>query len=342
MQVGIIGLQQSGKTTLFRCLSESSDPKSSIAVVKVPDERVDELCVVSKSKRKVYAQIEFKDVAIHLDDRGAFSKETISEIREANALGIVVRSFYSETVPHPRGSIDAVRDLKEIEDELFLTDLLQIERRIERLLKEGKRAGQEYDLLTQLKKSLEEGRALSQTLLSPDEKRLIAGFRFLSEKPFIIVINADENDRISDEAILHYGEEKHYDSIKIYGKIEEEIGGLDEAEQKGFLLSIGLDASARERFIKKCYSALNLISFLTTDEKETRAWTIQKGSSSLEAAAKVHSDMARGFIRAQVIHFDEFKKHGSFKKAKEGGFLRLEGKEYTVQDGEIIRFRFNV
>jgi len=342
MQIGIIGLKQSGKTTLFKALSKSSDSSTNIFSVKVPDQRVKRLSEIFKPKKTTYACVEFKDVVIKLNDEGSFSGMTINEIKEADALAIVIRNFSNATVAHPDGSIDAARDLKEIEDELFLTDLLQIEKRMERINKEGKKGNKEWLLLSKLKENLENGIPIFYISIHPDEKKLIGGFKFLSEKPIIILINDDENESISDKSFIEYIKQKKYDYIKVYGKIEEEIARLEPEEQVAFLTDIGLSKSVIDRFINKCYSVLNLISFLTAGEDEVKAWTIKKGSTALEAASKIHTDIARGFIRAEAVQFDEFIKYGSFSKLKNEGLLRLEGKDYIVNDGEIVHFRFNV
>jgi len=342
MQIGIIGLMQSGKTTLFKSLSKSSDSSVNISSIKVPDKRVTKLSEIFKPKKTTYAYVEFKDVTIKLDEQGSFSGNTINEIKESDALAIVLRNFKNDTVSHIKGNIDATRDLKEIEDELYLTDLLQIERRLERIKKEGKKGNKEHMLLSRLKEELENGVPIFHLLIKDDEKKIVSGFKFLSEKPFIIVINSDENESILDDTVIKYIEEKRYDHIKIYGKIEEEISQLNPEEQIVFLNDIGLSESVIDRFIKKCYSVLNLISFLTTGEDEVKAWTIKRGSTALEAASKIHTDISRGFIRAEVVPFDTFIKYGSFSKLKEEGLLKLEGKDYIVKDGEIVHFRFNV
>ena len=342
MQVSIIGLMQSGKTTLFRALSGRRKFAESIAIVKVPDERIDRLSEIFKPRKTTYATIEFKDTQIELDNSGAFTSKTIGEIRNADALCIVIRNFKNDTVPHPAGSINSLRDFKEIEEELIITDLLQIEKRLERLQKESKQKSLEYQLLLKLKNYLDDEKPINQVELTDENKKLISGFKFLTQKPFIIVINSDENNSIDKKPLIDYLEKRRYDYLMVYAKIEEEISQLNKEDQKTFMEDIGISGSIIDRLIKKSYEVVNLISFLTAGEDEVRAWTIKKGSTAVEAAQKIHSDIARGFIRAEVVHYDDFIKEGSFKNCKEKGLLRLEGKEYIVKDGDIINFRFNV
>ena len=342
MQISIIGLNQSGKTTLFSALSGKGKTSDGIATVKVPDERIDRLSEIFKPKKTTYATIEFKDIQIELDNSGAFSTKTIGEIRNADALCIVIRSFKNDTVPHPSGTINPLRDFQEIEEELIITDLLQIEKRLDRLQREGKQKGAEYNILKRLKETLDNGKALNQTRITDEDKRLISGFKFLTLKPFIVVINSDENNSIDDSSLIKYLAERGYNYIMVFAKIEEEISQLNEGDQKAFMEDIGIKESIIGRLIKKSYEVVNLISFITAGEDEVKAWTIKKGSNAVEAAQKIHSDIARGFIRAEVVHYDDFIKEGSFKACKEKGLLRLEGKEYIVKDGDIINFRFNV
>lgn len=340
MQVGIIGLAQSGKSTLFRALSPAAEG-GGIATVKVPDDRVDTLSDIFKPKKTTYPSIEFRDIDIALDDDGSFSTQTVQGMREADAVAVVVRNFKNDAVAHPKVTVDPLRDLKEIEDMLFLTDLLQIERRIDRLEREHKR-DREYDVLSRIGAGLEEGRAIYRQGLSEDEKRTISGFRFLSAKTLLVVLNRDEDNFYSNEAANAYCAERGYDPIAFYGTIEEEIGMLPAGEQKAFLDDIGLSGSATARFVSRCYSMLDLISFFTVGEDEVRAWNVRRGSSAAEAAGRIHTDIAKGFIRAETVSFEQFVEAGSFRALKERGLLRLESKEYTVQDGEIMHFRFNL
>jgi ribosome-binding ATPase YchF (GTP1/OBG family) len=224
---------------------------------------------------------------------------------------------------------------------LFLTDLLQIERRLDRLEREHKK-DQEYGVLSRIGARLEEGKAICRQGLSEAEKKTISGFRFLSAKKLLIVLNKDEDNAFPDESVNAYCIERGYEPIVFYGAIEEEIGMLPPEEQKEFLDDIGLTGSATARFVNRCYAMLDLISFFTVGEDEVRAWNIRRGSSAAEAAARIHTDIAKGFIRAETVSYREFIEVGSFKALKERGLLRLESKEYTVQDGEIMHFRFNL
>jgi GTP-binding protein YchF len=339
MQVGIIGLVQSGKSMLFRALSSGAN--GGIATVKVPDNRVAKLSDMFRPKKTTYPSIRFYDIDISLDDDGSFSTQTVQSMREADAVAVVLRNFKNDAVAHPRVTVDPVRDLNEIEDMLFLTDLLQIERRLDRLEREHKK-DQEYGVLSRIGARLEEGKAICRQGLSEAEKKTISGFRFLSAKKLLIVLNKDEDNAFPDESVNAYCIERGYEPIVFYGAIEEEIGMLPPEEQKEFLDDIGLTGSATARFVNRCYAMLDLISFFTVGEDEVRAWNIRRGSSAAEAAARIHTDIAKGFIRAETVSYREFIEVGSFKALKERGLLRLESKEYTVQDGEIMHFRFNL
>ncbi len=339
MQVGIIGLTRSGRSTLFRALSSGAD--GGIATVKVPDGRVAKLSDMFRPKKTTYPSIRFCDIDIALDDDGSFSIKTVQLMRETDAVAVVLRNFKNDAVAHPRITIDPLRDLKEIEDMLFLTDLLQIERRLDRLEREHKR-DREHEVLSRLGAGLEEGKAICRQGLSEVEKKTIAGFRFLSAKKLLVVLNKDEDNGFPNEAVTAYCTERGYEPIVFYGRIEEEIGMLPPEEQKDFLDDIGLTGSATARFVNRCYSMLDLISFFTVGEDEVRAWNIRRGSTAAEAAARIHTDISKGFIRAETVQYEQFVKAGSFKALKERGLLRLESKEYTVQDGEIMHFRFNL
>jgi GTP-binding protein YchF len=339
MQVGIVGLPRSGKSTLFRALSSGTD--GGIATVKVPDGRVETLSDMFRPKKTTYPSILFRDIDIALEDDGSFSTNTVQAMREADAVAVVLRSFKNDAVAHPKVTVDPLRDLKEVEDMLFLTDLLQIERRLDRLGREQKK-DREYHLLNRIGGGLENGIPVYRQGLSGEEINTLSGFRFLSAKPLLVVLNKDENDGIPDEAVTAYCIECGYETISFYGRIEEEIGMLPPEEQKDFLDDIGLTGSATSRFVRSCYSMLDLISFFTVGEDEVRAWNIRRGSSAAEAAARIHTDIAKGFIRAETVQYEQFVEAGSFKVLKEHGLLRLESKEYTVQDGEIMHFRFNL
>ena len=342
MQISIIGLNQSGKTTLFNALSGVGKTTEGIVTVKVPDERIDKLSQIFHPKKTTYTTIEFKDTQIELDNNGSFSSKTIGEIRNADALCIIIRSFKNDTVSHPTGSIDPLRDFKEIIDELIITDLMQIEKRLERLKKESKQNSSEYRVLEKLKDYLDNEKPLNKIEITQEDKKLISGFKFLTLKPFIAIINLDENNSIDYKALVNHLDENKYDYLTVYAKIEEEISQLEKEDQAAFLEDIGVSQSIIDRLIMKFYEALNLISFLTAGEDEVKAWTIKKGSTAVEAARKIHSDIARGFIRAEVVHYDDFIREGSFKACRDKGLLRLEGKDYIVIDGDIINFRFNI
>ncbi len=343
MNIAIIGLNQSGKSTIFRAVSGSQPSKDGIITVKVPDERVDKLSAIFKPKKTTYATIEFKDTNIELDEGGGFSSKTKDKIRNSDALCIVVRCFKNDAVPHPLGNLDPLRDFNEIVEELMITDMIQIEKRLERLKKESKQNSKEFLTLARLLEVLNSGKTLNQIKnITDEERKIVSGFKFLTIKPFIVVINLDEKESVDPAPLIAYLRENNYSYIKVYGKIEEEINQLDKEDRAEFMRDIGVSESIIGRLISKAYEILNLISFLTVGEDEVRAWTTPRGSSAVEAAGKIHSDIARGFIRAEVIHYDDFIREGSYKKCREKGLIRTEGKTYTVKDGDIINFRFNV
>ncbi len=342
MNIAIIGLGQSGKSTIFRAVTGKDSGSEDISIVKVPDERVDKLAEIFKPKKVTYATIEFRDLKIELDESGAFSSKTKDKIRGSDALCMVIRNFKNDTVPHPLGSINPVSDFKELLDELIITDMIQIEKRLERLKKEAKERTQEFITLERLMESLSSGKTLNKIKLTKEDEKLISGFKFLTLKPFIVVINNDENDSLDTKPITEYLTENKYNHLIVYGKIEEEISKLDPEDQKEFLKDIGMKESIIGRLIKKAYETLDLISFLTVGEDEVKAWTIKRESSAVEAARKIHSDIARGFIRAEVVHYNDFIKYGSYKACRDKGLVRAEGKNYTIKDGDIVNFRFNV
>lgn len=352
MKVAFVGLAQSGKTTLFKSLvGEAGSEKQAgvhgirIGNVKVPDRRLDRLAEIFRPPKVVHANIDVVDTAgARIDRPGTgLTAEMIAEIRTADALVSVVRVFENPSVVHPAGTIDPLRDMKNIEAELGLTDMIQIEKRLQRLEKEHS-AGLENDILVRAKRILDSEKPLRLMELNEVESKLLAGFCFLSQKPILTVLN------VAEEAIgMPLGEdltgfaERSGGSIMGYcAELEAELSELEDSEQEAFHAELGLKGSGRERLIRKIYELLSVISFFTIGDTEIRAWAVPENTRAIDAAGKVHSDMQRGFIRAEVIGFDEFDTIGSLQTARESGRLRLEGKEYEVRDGDLIKFRFHV
>ncbi len=353
MKVGLVGFAGSGKTTVFNTLTGltaevggfSGREKANIGVIKVPDPRVEKLAELYNPKKKTLAEISFVDVAGPQAEEAeraeaGLDPKLVQHMREAEALVHVVRAFENPMLAQPA---DAARDIRAFDDELILTDLVQIENRIARLKKE-KDSAREREVLERLKTALEEERPLRDLDLSSEEKAMIAGFRFMSLKPMLVLLNMSE-DQVAGgppSDVAELAESKSLRLIAMAGKAEMEIAELDSDEQREFLQDLGIAEPARERFIRAAYKLLDLISFLTSGEDECRAWTISRGTTAQKAAGKIHSDIERGFIRAEVVRFEDLIECGSEARCREQGKLRLEGKEYTVQDGDVIHYRFNV
>jgi GTP-binding protein YchF len=352
MKVGIIGFARSGKTTVFNALTGShaavgafGSREANMAVIKVPDERVDQLSLIHKPKKITYAEFQFVDVAPNEagDNDKALDNAALTVLKNVDALVHVVRAFKNEEVMHPLETIDPVRDCRTLEDELQLLDLIIIEKRIERLEKEHK-LNQEHDILQKCKAHLEEGRPLRTLVLPAQEAREIMGFCFLSQKPVLMLANyGDESVGNDDPAGLQaYAKEHGFTLIELCGALEMEVSELPAEERDSFRADLGLGEESRVLFIQTAYDMLGLMSFLTAGEPEVRAWTIRKGTRAVDSAGVIHSDIQRGFIRAEIVNYADFMKAGSMAKAKEQGTVRLEGKEYIMQDGDIVLFRFNV
>ncbi|HSB08833.1 MAG TPA: redox-regulated ATPase YchF [Blastocatellia bacterium] len=353
MKVGLVGFAGSGKTTIFNTLTGlaaevggyGAREKANVGVIKVPDERVDRLAELFNPKKKTYAEISFVDVAgPQADDaerdQSGLDPKLVQHMREVDALVHVVRAFDN---PMLLQAPDPVRDIRAFDDELMLTDLVQIENRIARLKKE-KDSARESEMMTRLKTALEEEHPLRDLDLPHEDLAMIAGFRFLSLKPLLVLINQPE-DAAGQSAAREVEElagSKQLRVIAMSGKVEMEIAQLAPDEQREFLQDLGITEPARDRFIRAAYSLLDLISFLTSGEDECRAWSIKRGTNAHKAAGVIHSDIERGFIRAEVIRFEDLSQLGSEARCREQGKLRLEGKDYIVQDGDVVHFRFNV
>lgn len=358
MQIGLVGMPRSGKTTLFNLLSGNLQPtemggmdETHTGSAVVPDPRIDYLSLLYKPKKTTYARIEFKDIpGVRTDDSRTRAARLLNEVRSANALVQVLRVFDSPAVDAITGPPTPYRDLTDFGTELLLADIDLMEKRITRLEEAPKIRKDDAALVALYKKLLEafeDENSLGSIDLSDNEKKLLAGLSFLSEKPLFLVVNIDEKqlsagDYPDRERIAAYAAEKEIPLIEICARVEMEISQLQPEERLVFLEDLGLKESGLGRLCRMAYESLGLISFFTVGEDEVKAWTVTKGDSAREAAGKIHSDIERGFIRAEVFHFEHLLQLGSPLKVREAGHFRLEGKEYPVRDGDIISFRFNV
>jgi GTP-binding protein YchF len=362
MQVTIVGLPGSGKTTVFNALTGShaetggfsgSRAAPNVNVVKVPDERVDRLAVLFTPKKTTYADVTYVDVAIPAGAarEGTINPDVLALVRNADALVHVARAFEDPTAPAPA---DPWRDVDELDLEFTVADLSVIEKRLEKLRTQGRHGSQaerdlaqrEEELLKRLEPHLSEGHPLRSFGLTEDEELVLRGYRFLTQKPVLILLNVDEG-RLPEVAALEaagrerYGQ-PHSDVAALAGKIEAEIGELPEEDARLFMDDLGIAEPSRGRVIRLTYELLGLFSFFTAGEDECRAWTLRRGSTAVDAAGAIHSDLARGFIRAQVIGVDELLDAGSMAEARKRGTLRQEGKEDLARDGEVLEILFNV
>jgi len=343
MKVGLIGHRGAGKTTIFNMLTGlqaqvggfGGREEVHLGVIKVPDGRVDKLSEIFKPKKTTYAEIRFTDFPPQGEDNLKSNDALVAQMREVDAIALVLGDFVPDA--------DPLKDLNNLLTEMTLADLTVVENRQARLKKEKARP-QEEALLERCAKALENEESLRNLTFSNDEENLLSGFGFLSRKPLLVLFNqADE--KAGQALAASYQEElkrRGLEGLPLAGKMEMEIAQLDERDRAAFLRDIGVAAPARDRFIKASYGLLDLISFLTSGEDEVRAWTIPQGTVARKAAGKIHSDIERGFIRAEVIAFEDLIALGSEAKCKEAGKLRLEGKDYVVADGDIIHFRFAV
>ncbi|HMD97949.1 MAG TPA: redox-regulated ATPase YchF [Terriglobia bacterium] len=359
LRIGIVGLAQSGKTTLFRILTHAhgSGPgagraEAHVGVVHVPDARLDHLTAMYQPKKTIHASVEYVDTPGSVIEVARTGSQAQS-LREVSALAHVVRAFEDETIVAEAGSVDPKRDIENVELEFILSDLAVVEKRIERLEKDIKKQKnpaleKEFQVLQAAKTALEKQTPLRELELSADDERAIRGFTFLSQKPVLYVLNLSEADSSRADAAEGFAsaaglkQRRHTTVTAICGKVEAELAELaevSEAEAAEFMASYGLKESPISRLIRSSYGLLGLISFFTVGEDECRAWTIRAGSTALEAAGEIHSDIQRGFIRAEVVRYEDLVAAGSLAEARARGTLRLEGKEYVVEDGEVVHFR---
>jgi GTP-binding protein YchF len=366
MQIAIVGLARSGKTTVFNSLTKGDAETGGFGgltvntgVVKVPDERLTKLTALFKPKKEVPADVTYVDLPAPAtmaegEPHADIPADQLARLRNADALLHVVRVFESDAVPHPLLSIDPVRDIEQLELEFTLADLSVVEKRLERLKNSGRSGSaaekeaneREEEVLRKILPALTDGTPIRDVGLDADEAHRIRGFRFLTEKPVLVLLNLGEADLArADELVAQVeGTISHAQTevAQMSAQIEMEIGQLDDEEAQIFRDDLGLESSSLIRVIRASYHLLGLISFFTAGPDETRAWTIKRGSDAVAAAGAIHSDLARGFIRAEVIGWEEILELGSMAEAKKVGKVRSEGKTYQVQDGDVIEVLFNV
>jgi len=354
MRLGIIGLPQSGKTTVFNALTRGHQPLTTsggrfdvhTGVVDVPDGRVDRLSTLFKPKKTIYAKVTYADIAGLEGSQSAISGQLLNQLTQMEGLLHVVRCFEEANVAHPAGSVNPLRDIATMDAELLLNDLIAVERKLERLAEERKKGGgreravidREGLLFERFKEALSKEIPLREIELTAEDEKTLAGFGFLTRKPLLVLLNLHEGQAMPPVEYPH----QHSNLVALQGKLEMEIAQLPPEDVEVFMAEYGITELGLARVIRLSYDLLGLLSFFTVGADEVRAWTIRCGSSAYEAAGEIHTDLQKGFIRAEVIPYDELISLGGLTEAKAKGRLRLEGKEYVVHDGEIVHIRFNV
>ncbi len=359
MKLGIIGLPQSGKTTIFNALTRGDRPvghsagggrfEVQTAVVNVPDPRVDTLSAMFKPRKSIYAQVTYADIAglAAEGDKGGFSGPLLGQLATMEGFLHVVRVFDNPLVPHPNGSVEAARDLAAVEGELLLNDMLAVERKLERLADDQRKGivkdkglhSQETALFGRLQEALGAGQPLRDLELSAADEKALSSYQLLTRKPMLVVFNV--GDERPDPASLPPYAHAHSAVEVLQGKLEMEIAQLPPDEAEVFLAEYGIEEPSLNRMIRVSYDLLGLQSFFTVGEDEVRAWTVKRGATAPEAAGEIHTDLQKGFIRAEVASYPELMEAGGYTELKARGRLRLEGKEYVVQDGDILNIRFS-
>ena len=364
MKLGIVGLPNVGKSTLFNSITKAGAEcanypfctiEPNVGVVPIPDKRLEDLAKLYNSEKITYATIEFVDIAglVKGASKGeGLGNQFLANIRETDAIVHVVRCFEDSNIIHVDGSIDPLRDIEVINMELIFADLETLEKRLSKVkhqMNNDKEAKVEFEILDRLKKHLEEGKLAISFDVDDEDRKFVNELNLLTDKKVIFALNVSEDDIANDgennqhvKKVKEYAKKTGSETFVLCAKVEEDLAGLSDSEKEEFLKELGLKESGLDKLIRASYKLLNLMSFLTAGEKETRAWTITIGTKAPKAAGKIHTDFEKGFIKAEVVNYKDLLELGSLAKAKEKGLVRMEGKDYVVQDGDVMLFRFNV